>query len=96
MKYDIYVCLYVALTVAYIFNMLLRSLFYLITRAEDDRNSISIEACMIMDMIGVFLIWISKITINNHIISYYMFLLAYIIGLILGLYIKRCNDHIEL
>lgn len=94
MKYDIYVCLYVALTVAYIFNMLLRSLFYLITRAEDDRNSI--EACMIMDMIGVFLIWISKITINNHIISYYMFLLAYIIGLILGLYIKRCNDHIEL
>lgn len=94
MKYDIYVCLYVALTVAYIFNMLLRSLFYLITRAEDDRNSI--EVCMIMDMIGVFLIWISKITINNHIISYYMFLLAYIIGLILGLYIKRCNDHIEL
>lgn len=94
MKYDIYVCLYVALTVAYIFNMLLRSLFYLITRAEDYRNSI--EACMIMDMIGVFLIWISKITINNHIISYYMFLLAYIIGLILGLYIKRCNDHIEL
>lgn len=94
MKYDIYVCLYVALTFAYIFNMLFRSLFYLITRAEDDRNSI--EACMIMDMIGVFLIWISKITINNHIISYYMFLLAYIIGLILGLYIKRCNDHIEL
>lgn len=94
MKYDIYVCLYVALTFAYIFNMLLRSLFYLITRAEDDHNSI--EACMIMDMIGVFLIWISKITINNHIISYYMFLLAYIIGLILGLYIKRCNDHIEL
>lgn len=94
MKYDIYVCLYVALTFAYIVNMLLRSLFYLITRAEDDRNSI--EACMIMDMIGVFLIWISKITINNHMISYYMFLLAYIIGLILGLYIKRCNDHIEL
>lgn len=94
MKYDIYVCLYVALTVAYIFNMLLRSLLYLITRAEDNRNSI--EACMIMDMIGVLLIWISKITINNHIISYYMFLLAYIIGLILGLYIKRCNDHIEL
>lgn len=94
MKYDIYVCLYVALTFAYIVNMLLRSLFYLITSAEDDRNSI--EACMIMDMIGVFLIWISKITINNHIISYYMFLLAYIIGLILGLYIKRCNDHIEL
>ena len=94
MKYDNYVCLYVALTVAYIFNMLLRSLLYLITRAEDDRNSI--EACMIMDMIGVFLIWISKITINNHMISYYMFLLAYIIGLILGLYIKRCNDHIEL
>ena len=94
MKYDIYVCLYVALTVAYIFNMLLRGLFYLITRSEDDRNSI--EACMIMDMIGVFLIWISKITINNHIISYYMFLLAYIIGIILGLYIKRCNDHIEL
>lgn len=94
MKYDIYVCLYVSLTFAYIVNMLLRSLFYLITRAEDDRNSI--EACMIMDMIGVFLIWISKITINNHIISYYMFLLAYIIGLILGLYIKRCNDHIEL
>lgn len=61
MKYDIYVCLYVALTFAYIFNMLLRSLFYLITRAEDDRNSI--EACMIMDMIGVFLIWDIK---NNH------------------------------
>ena len=94
MKYDIYVCLYVSLTVAYIVNMLYRVLSYIITRAEDDRNSI--EACMIMDMIGVFLIWISKITINNHIISYYMFLLAYIIGLILGLYIKRCNDHIEL
>lgn len=94
MKYDIYVCLYVALTFAYIVNMLYRVLSYIITRAEDDRNSI--EACMIMDMIGVFLIWISKITINNHIISYYMFLLAYIIGLILGLYIKRCNDHIEL
>ena len=91
MKYDNYVCLYVALTVAYVFNMLLRSLFYLITRAEDDRDSI--KACMIMDMIGVFLIWISKITINNHIISYYMFLLAYIIGLILGLYIGECNDH---
>lgn len=91
MKYDNYVCLYVALTIAYILNMLLRSLFYLITRSEDDRNLI--KACMIMDMIGVFLIWISKITINNHIISYYMFLLAYIICLILGLYIGKCNDH---
>lgn len=94
MKYGIYVCLYVALTFAYIVNMLLRSLFYFITRAEDDRNSIKI--CMIMDMIGVFLIWIIKITINNRIIGYYMFLLAYIICAIFGLYIRRCNDHMEL
>lgn len=94
MKYDNYVCLYVALTAAYIFNMLLRSLFYLITRSEDDRDSI--KACMIMDMIGVFLIWITKITFNNHILGYYMFLLVYIIGLILGLYINKYNDHMEL
>ena len=94
MKYDNYVCLYVALTVAYVFNMLFRSLFYLITRAEDYRNLIKV--CTIIDMIGIFLIWIIKITFSYRIIGYYMFLLAYIIGLILGLYIKRCNDHMGL
>lgn len=90
MKYDIYFYAYVDLTFMYILSIILAVLHYIITLDKQDLKTV--EHIIELDMIGVFLIWVVKLTQHHYLIGYDIFWLATIFYYIIGLYIRRYNN----
>ena len=90
MKVDNYMVAYGILSLVYIVLTIIAMLYYIITL--DRKDLATIATLTKLDMIGVFLIWIIKLTKYHYLIGYDIFLLATIFYYIIGLYIRGCNN----
>lgn len=90
MKVDNYMVAYGILSLVYIVSTIIAMLYYIITL--DRKDLATIATLTKLDMVGVFLIWIIKLTEYHYLIGYDIFWLSFILCNIIGLYIRRNNN----